>query len=211
MSGIAPLTGQPASDERGRGLTPFRTWPGDICESLTRRPAKSIRGSCRAARSSLRDRPRCRGGYVFLHTKLVQQCLGLLQIERVEALAEPPVDRREQSAGLIALALVAPEPGKAGGGAQLPRLCLLRPGNLPRLEKAGLGSGEVVIAQAPQHFAPEAIQLRLEPALARPLHPGKGFGEERQRVGGSICLASDEPEIIRHLQLRPGRLLGREA
>ena len=41
---------------------------------------------------------------------LVEQCLGLLQIERVEAFGEPAVDRSEQLEGLSPLALVAPEP-----------------------------------------------------------------------------------------------------
>src|SRR5262249_19469578 len=86
-----------------------------------------------------------RGGHVCLHTKLVEQCLGLFEIERVEALGEPPVDWREQRAGLSVLALVVPEPSKAGGGAQLPRLSLLGPSNLRRLKKAGLSS-ELVTA-----------------------------------------------------------------
>ena len=36
-----------------------------------------------------------------------------LQIERVEALGEPAVDRSEKIAGLIPLALIAPEPRHA--------------------------------------------------------------------------------------------------
>ena len=36
--------------------------------------------------------------------QLVEQGLGLLQIERVEAFGEPAVDRSEQIAGLIPLA-----------------------------------------------------------------------------------------------------------
>ena len=43
--------------------------------------------------------------------------LASLEIGRVKALGEPAVDRREESAGFGALALVAPEPGEAGGDA----------------------------------------------------------------------------------------------
>ena len=40
--------------------------------------------------------------------QLIEQRLGLLQIERVEAFGEPAIDRSEKLAGLIPLALVAP-------------------------------------------------------------------------------------------------------
>jgi hypothetical protein len=53
--------------------------------------------------------------------QLVQQGLGVLQIGGVEAFGEPAVDRGEEVAGLSAFALIAPQAGKAGGGAQLPR------------------------------------------------------------------------------------------
>ena len=42
------------------------------------------------------------------YAQLVEQRLGLFQVERVEALREPAVDRREKLASLIPLALVAP-------------------------------------------------------------------------------------------------------
>ena len=57
--------------------------------------------------------------------QLIEQRLGLLQIERVEAFGEPAVDRSEKIAGLIPLALIAPEPRHAHRGAQFPGLCLL--------------------------------------------------------------------------------------
>jgi hypothetical protein len=59
--------------------------------------------------------------------RLVEQRLGFLQIERVEAFGEPVVDRRQKIAGLLSLAVIAPEPRQAHRRAQLPRLCLLRP------------------------------------------------------------------------------------
>ena len=41
-------------------------------------------------------------------SNFVEQCLGLSQNRRVEPLCEPIVDRREQIAGLLTPALVAP-------------------------------------------------------------------------------------------------------
>ena len=60
--------------------------------------------------------------------QLIEQSLGLLQIERVEAFREPAIDRSEQFASLLRFAPVAPEPCEPGRRAQLktPRLLLLR-------------------------------------------------------------------------------------
>jgi hypothetical protein len=41
--------------------------------------------------------------------QLIEQRLGLFQIERVEAFGKPPVDRSEKLAGLLTLALIAEE------------------------------------------------------------------------------------------------------
>src|SRR5215469_2241930 len=49
--------------------------------------------------------------------QLLKQRLRLLQIRRVEAFAEPAVDRREEIAGFGTAALVAVEPCEAHGGA----------------------------------------------------------------------------------------------
>jgi hypothetical protein len=57
--------------------------------------------------------------------QLVEQRLSLLQIARVEPFGEPAVHRSEQVASLIPLALIAPDTGKAGAGAELPGFCLL--------------------------------------------------------------------------------------
>ena len=51
--------------------------------------------------------------------------LDLLQIARVEALAEPTVDGSQKIARLLPLAMIAPQPGKAGRCAQLIGLCSL--------------------------------------------------------------------------------------
>ena len=48
-----------------------------------------------------------------LRCECVKQSLSLIQIERLEALGEPAVDRGEKLAGLLPLALIAPEPRHA--------------------------------------------------------------------------------------------------
>ena len=40
--------------------------------------------------------------------QLIEQRLGLLQVQRVKALGEPVVDRREKIVGLVPLPLIAP-------------------------------------------------------------------------------------------------------
>jgi hypothetical protein len=61
--------------------------------------------------------------------QLVEQRFGLLQDRSVEAFGEPAVDWRKESTGVGALAMVAPEAGKAGGGAEFPKLGTLKLGN----------------------------------------------------------------------------------
>ena len=64
--------------------------------------------------------------------QLLQQRLRLLQIARVEALREPPVNRSQQFARLLHLALVAPEAREAHGGAEFPGFGLLLAGDRER-------------------------------------------------------------------------------
>jgi hypothetical protein len=60
----------------------------------------------------------------------VEQRLGLPEIGRIEALREPAMDRPQESADVVGLALVAPEPAKAAGGPIRVRhaFCYLPPG-----------------------------------------------------------------------------------
>jgi hypothetical protein len=64
-------------------------------------------------------------GKLSVDIQFVEQSLGLLQIERIEPFGEPAVDRCEKLAGVIPLALIAPEARHAHRCAQLPGLCLL--------------------------------------------------------------------------------------
>jgi len=51
-----------------------------------------------------------------LWRQLLEQRLRLLQVERVEALRKPAVNRRQQFASLLRLALVTPEASEAHCG-----------------------------------------------------------------------------------------------
>src|SRR5580693_2258763 len=55
----------------------------------------------------------------------VEQRLRVLQIARIEALGEPPVNRGQKFARLLHLALGAPEAGEAHGGAKFKGFSLL--------------------------------------------------------------------------------------
>jgi hypothetical protein len=57
--------------------------------------------------------------------QLVEQSLGLLEIERVEAFGKPAVGRSEKLASLIPLALIKPEPRHAHCGRAVPRTWLV--------------------------------------------------------------------------------------
>jgi hypothetical protein len=71
--------------------------------------------------------------------KLVEQGLGLLQVERVEALGEPTIDGGEKIVGLPRPALIAPEPGHARRRTELPGLRLLLTGNGERMLEIDFG------------------------------------------------------------------------
>jgi hypothetical protein len=58
-------------------------------------------------------------------THLVEQRLRVPEVGGIEAFGEPAVDGGEQVMGLGASALVAPQAGETGSGAQLPQLCAL--------------------------------------------------------------------------------------
>src|SRR5262249_60111119 len=77
--------------------------------------------------------------------QFLQQRLRILQIARVEPLPKPPVNRSQQFARLLQLALVAPEAREAHGGAKLQKLRLLRACNRKRLAESGFSRLSVVV------------------------------------------------------------------
>jgi hypothetical protein len=65
--------------------------------------------------------------------QLIEQRLRFLQIECIEALGEPAVERREKLVGFLPLALIAPEPRHARCGAEFPGFTALPLGDVYRL------------------------------------------------------------------------------
>ena len=102
--------------------------------------------------------------------QLVEQRFGLLQDRSVEAFGEPAVNWREESTGVGALALVAPEAGEAGGGAQFKQLCPLSLRNRDRLVITLLGCSS--IAGGIQQIAP---QIRSSVVSVMPVASAKQF------------------------------------
>src|SRR6476660_3005237 len=96
--------------------------------------------------------------------QVVEQGLSLAQSERVEALAEPAVDRSEQIAGLITLALIAPEPRHAHGGAEFIGFCLLPLRDAQRRFEGALALVKSVETEERDTF--EAMKLRVPPTVA---------------------------------------------
>src|SRR5215467_14406433 len=71
--------------------------------------------------------------------QLVEERLGVLQDRRVEAFGEPAVAGGEKIVGFGTLALVAPEAGETGGGAQLKRFGMLVACDIERLTQTDFG------------------------------------------------------------------------
>src|SRR6185312_268403 len=97
------------------------------------------------------------------YRQLVEQRLSILQVECVEALSEPAVDRSEQFASLLRLALVAPEASEAYRRAQLPRFCLLLTRNCECVIKILLCFFGVRLARLECDFPGNAMHLGLAP------------------------------------------------
>src|SRR6516165_1019914 len=83
--------------------------------------------------------------------QLVEQGLGLLQVQRVKALGEPAIDRRQQITGFVTSTLLLEQPGKAGRGTQFERFRLLAAGKLEAGPQARFG-GVFVSCSEPLAF-----------------------------------------------------------
>src|SRR6516162_5709733 len=137
--------------------------------------------------------------------EFVEQCFCPLEIGDVEALGEPAVDRGEQVAGCGAASLVAPQSGKARGGAQLPQLGFLLSGDAESLAIQLLGVfGKALPQQQPASLP---IELRGEPALPRLfdelqglIQPGRAFFD----LTCDLTCPSEEGDIQGHPHSGPG-------
>ena len=97
--------------------------------------------------------------------QLIEQRLGLLQIERVEAFGEPIIDGGEKIAGLIPPALIAPEPRHARRRTQFPRLCLLLTSNRKRTLEIRFRFRRIWLRRHEREVAGYSMEVRLEPTF----------------------------------------------
>src|SRR5690349_16890082 len=95
--------------------------------------------------------------------QLVEEHPGLPQVQCVEALDKPAVDRGEKVSGLIALPSLAPQPRHAYCRAQFPGFRLLRTGDRQGALEAGFGLYHVPLWRHQRDFAGDAMDLRLVP------------------------------------------------
>src|SRR5262245_19743276 len=126
--------------------------------------------------------------------ELYQQRPGVLQVARVEALAEPVVDRLEECAGLGRPALIAPEAREEGRRAQLVGSGLLRARDLEGALEVRLGVGrraaacEDDLAQQPMEVSLRAWLARLHSECESALDGSARLGEP---PGGQVRSADD--------------------
>src|SRR5215467_9516033 len=67
--------------------------------------------------------------HIEISRQLIEHGLGLLQVERIEALREPAIGRGEKIVGLLSYTLITPQPRHAHCRAQFQRHCVLRAAN----------------------------------------------------------------------------------
>ena len=97
--------------------------------------------------------------------QLIEQRLGLLQIERIEAFGEPPVDRSEQVTRFGALALIAPKASEARDRTEFPKFCLLLARDRECSLKAIFRVGRPRAAISNDPLSLEPVQLRFVKAF----------------------------------------------
>src|SRR6267142_2885580 len=113
--------------------------------------------------------------------QLLQQRLGLPQVERIKSFGEPAVDRRKKITGFAAPVLFAPEARQADRCPQFEELCALELRYRKCLMIAPLGRGW--IACGIQQIAAQPMQLSLAVPLFGRLDYPRSLGEAIQSIG----------------------------
>src|SRR5262249_15562123 len=170
-----PLVNEYRRWSQESGAPPHRVAPAPW--SSDRERLASGHGSSKPAASSCRQ--------------LLQQRLRLLQIERTKPLRKPPVNRRQQFTRLLRLALVAPEPGEAHGGAEFPGFGLLLTGDCEGALEVSLSFGCIRIRREQCDFAAASVDLSLPPRFLSCCHRGH-------------CFANTAPSFIKFAEARIG-------
>src|SRR2546426_10901313 len=100
-----------------------------MCGSSSMLTSSTVRGTPGSLASCMASLLCLSAALILRSPQLVQQCPGLTEVSRVKPLGEPIVDRRQQVARFLALALLLPQPAQAQCRPQLERLGLLSAGH----------------------------------------------------------------------------------
>src|SRR6266480_3958746 len=123
---------------------------------------------------------------------IVEQRLRVVQVTRVEAFGEPGVERGEEGAGRVALALALPEPRQGGGGAQLERLGLLPPGDLEGLAQERLRLLDRIPVGVEENLRAQPVELGIVVVLSLLL----GLRDAESERAQGLVVAPDLPEAL---------------
>jgi hypothetical protein len=97
---------------------------------------------------------------------LGEQCFRFFQVRGVEAFGERAIEGREQVAGVVPPALLAPQLGEASGGAQFVAPCALLARDREGAAERVLGLCRIRIWQATGKFAAQSMNFRVPAPLA---------------------------------------------
>jgi len=100
--------------------------------------------------------------YTLSSGELVQQCPGLLEVNRRKPFCEPAIDWRQKLAGFCALALLLPEATQAQRGTEFWHLRLLAASHGQRLMKTALGLVCVRAREQQQQLTLDTISPRCQ-------------------------------------------------
>ena len=95
----------------------------------------------------------------FLSPQLGYERLGASQLERIEPLGEPVIDRSHQRQCFALSPFAGPKPGKCRGRAQLPELRLLTARDLKRLNETVFSPGPIGSGPRQQRLGGQAQDL----------------------------------------------------
>ena len=99
----------------------------------------------------------------MLGVQFIEQFLRFLHVTRIKPLSEPTVHRSQQFAGLLLLALVAPEACEAHGGAEFPGLCLLLTSDCECAVKIPFSFRRIGLRRFERDFPGNAMEIGFRP------------------------------------------------
>ena len=105
-------------------------------------------------------------------SELIEQALGLFEVERLQALAKPTISRCEQVAGLVTLTSIMPEPRETGRGPQFPRLRLLLSCDRKRTREMCFCFTDVRLGSQQSNLSSRAMDVGLNEAAGAAIKEG---------------------------------------